>query len=57
VLGMGPAQRAQGRHGDEQVADLQRAQREEGGSPVALLVAHAAPVPGPRPPDPPGTRP
>ena len=47
--GVGPAQRAQGRDGDEQVADLQRAQGEHGGSPV---VRHAAPVPAVRPSDP-----
>ena len=49
VLGVGPAQRPQGRNRDEQVADLQRAQGEKGGSPV---VRHAAPVPAVSPPDP-----
>ena len=49
MRGVGAAQRPQGRYRDEQVADLQRAQDEKGGSPV---VRHAAPVPAPGPSDP-----
>ena len=55
VLRVGPAQRAQRGNGDEQVADLQSAQGEDGGSGVVRpVVRHRDPVPALRPPDPAG---